>query len=149
MLNIRKATIDDIDILYDLIVGIAKHHNQEQYLLTTKESLVNDGFGASPKFGILLAEYHGEVAGYVSYTINYSIWAGANYLNIDDLFVWGNYRGKKIGEFLMLRVKEICKEDGIDRVRWEVQGDNLGAIKFYERLGAQMTNKGIFRWAIA
>ena len=69
-------------------------------------------------------------------------------MNIDDVFVLEEFRGKKIGEALMSRIKEICAEKRVNRVRWEVQLDNFGAIKFYERLGAEMTTKGIFKWTV-
>ena len=149
MISIRKASIEDIDILYELIVGIAKHHNQEQYVLTNKEEMLKSGFKETSKFGALIAEFDGKVAGYVSYTWNYSIWLGGDYMNIDDLFVWDEYRGKKIGEVLMLKARDICKKKNIDRISWEVEKDNLGAIKFYERLGAELNIKGMFKWSVS
>lgn len=148
MIDIKKATEEDIDVLYELIIGIAKHHDQEQYVLTNTKEMLQSGFGESSKFGALLAYFDDKVAGYVSYTWNYSIWSGEDYMNIDDVFVWDEFRGKKIGEALMLKAKEICKQKNINRIRWEVEKDNAGAIKFYERLGAQVDVKGIFKWSI-
>ncbi len=148
MLKIKRAAKEDIETLYHLIIGIAQHHDQEQYVLTNPEELRKAGFGENPRFGALIAEWDGEAVGYVSYTFNYSIWMGGVYLNIDDLFVWKKFRGKKIGEQLMLKIKEVGKEQGLSRIRWEVEQDNLGAIKFYEKLGAELTIKGIFRWNI-
>ncbi|MDN5202700.1 GNAT family N-acetyltransferase [Fulvivirgaceae bacterium BMA10] len=149
MINIRKATQEDIGTLYDLMIAIARHHGQEQYVLTNKEELLKSGFTEPSKFGALIAEFNGKVAGYVSYTWNYSIWLGGDYMNIDDLFVWEEYRGKQIGEKLMQEAKEICEKKNIQRIRWEVEKDNLGAIKFYERLGAEFKTKGIFKWSVA
>lgn len=148
MIDIKKATKEDIDILYELIIGIAKHHNQEHNVLTNKEEMLKSGFEASPKFNALLAYFDDKVAGYVSYTWNYSIWSGEDYMNIDDLFLWDEFRGKKIGEALMLKAKEICKQKNINRIRWEVEKDNAAAIKFYERLGAQVNISGICKWNI-
>ncbi|NRD73948.1 GNAT family N-acetyltransferase [Shewanella sp. VB17] len=148
MVTIRKATLSDIDIVYDLIIAIAKHHDQEQYVVTTKDELVNFGFGDTPSFGVLLAEMDGEVAGYCSYTWNYSIWLGSTYMNIDDVFVWEKFRGKQIGELLMLKAKEVCLAKRASRIKWAVEQDNLGAIKFYERLGANLDIKGLFRWDV-
>lgn len=148
MVIVREATISDIDILHDLIIAIAKHHNQEQFVVTTKEKLINSGFGAKPLYGALLAEVDGEVAGYCSYTWNYSIWLGSTYMSIDDVFVWEEFRGKKIGELLMLKAKEVCLSKGGSRIKWEVEKNNDGAIKFYERLGANFDIKGFFRWDI-
>lgn len=149
MVTVRGATISDIDILHDLITAIAKHHDQEHYVITDKEELSRSGFGDSPLFGVLLAESDGEVAGYCSYTWNYSIWLGATYMNIDDVFVWEEFRGRQIGENLMHKAREICLSYGASRIRWEVEPDNAGAIKFYERLGATIDLKGYFRWDVA
>lgn len=146
MVKIRKASKNDIDTLYDLIMGIAKFHDQEKYVITSKQEMLNSGFGESPKFGALIAEYNGQIAGYLSYTWNYSIWNGSDYMNLDDLFVWSEFRRQKVGLELMKYAKDICKDKNIGLIRWEVEKNNTKAIEFYKRLGAQITEKGIFRW---
>jgi len=143
---VREATLSDIDIVHELIIAIAKHHNQEQYVVTNKQELINSGFGSTPLFGVLLAEINGEVAGYCSFTWNYSIWLGSTFMNIDDVFVWEKFRGKRAGELLMLKAKKVCLAKGATRIKWEVEESNHGAIKFYERLGANLDIKGIFLW---
>jgi len=148
MVTVREATIADVDVVYDLIVAIAKHHDQEQYVVTDKAELRESGFGDRPSFGVLLAEVDGEVAGYCSYTWNYSIWFGSTYMNIDDVFVWEKFRGQQVGEELMLNAKSVCLAKGARRIKWEVEQDNHGAIKFYQRLGANVEIKGLFRWDV-
>jgi len=149
VVNVREAIISDIDTVYDLIIAIAKHHKQEQYIVTNKDELVKSGFVNNPSFGVLLAEVDGEVAGYCSYTWNYSIWLGATYMNIDDVFVWDKFRGQQVGEKLMLKAKEVCLAKGAIRIKWEVEQNNHGAIKFYKRLGANIDIKGLFRWDVS
>ncbi|OUS30715.1 GNAT family N-acetyltransferase [Thalassotalea sp. 42_200_T64] len=149
MVTIREATKSDVDIVHDLIIAIAKYHDQEQYVLTNKAELANSGFGNDPSFGVLLAEIDGEIAGYCSYTWNYSIWLGATYMNIDDVFVWEAFRGMQVGEKLMVKAKEVCLANGAGRICWQVEQDNHAAIKFYERLGANLDIKGFFRWDVA
>ncbi|GGX29320.1 GNAT family N-acetyltransferase [Aquimarina muelleri] len=48
----------------------------------------------------------------------------------------------------MNHAKDICKEKNISLIKWEVEKDNVRAIEFYNRLGAKITEKGIFRWNI-
>jgi len=146
MLEIRQAKSEDVDKIFDLILGIAKFHNQEQYVLTSKEKILEAGFGNEPKFEVLLAEFDGEIAGYLSYTWNYSIWNAMDYMNIDDLFVLEHFRGKKIGEEIMRMAKKVCLAKNINLIRWEVEISNAKAISFYQKLGANMTAKGIFKW---
>jgi GNAT superfamily N-acetyltransferase len=145
---VREATREDIDVIYDLIVGMASHQNQEHFITTDKRELLQAGFSESPDFGVFLAEVDGQVAGYLSYTWNYSIWLGSYYMNIDDVFVVEEFRNQKAGEALMLKARELCKNKGLSRIRWEVQKDNHRAIKFYEQLGAELNLKGVFRWTI-
>lgn len=148
MVTVKFATEKDIDIVYELILAIARHHDQQHYVVTNKEELLRSGFGYSSKFGVLLAEVDGEVAGYASYSWNYSIWLGASYMNIDDVFVWEAFRGQKVGEALMLKAKETCQLNGCERIKWEVEQDNHQAIKFYQRLGAEVDIKGVCRWQV-
>ena len=62
MVIIREATVADIDTLYSLIISIAEHHEQAQYVLTSKTELEQVGFSENSSFGALLAEVNGEIA---------------------------------------------------------------------------------------
>lgn len=149
MVIIREAKSSDIDKLYELIVAIARHHDQEQFVLTNKSELMRAGFGDNPEFGVLLAEVDGDIAGYCSYTWSYSIWLGGRYMYIDDVFVWEAFRGQKVGEALMLKAREVALSQGSSRIRWEVEQENHAAIRFYRRLGANIDIKGVCRWELA
>ncbi|MFC7049015.1 GNAT family N-acetyltransferase [Emcibacter nanhaiensis] len=148
MLTIREATVDDVDIVYDLIMAIARHHGQEQYVGTSREELRRAGFDEPARFGVLLAEVDGEVAGYVSWTVPYSIWRGREFMQIDDLYVREKFRGRKVGAALMREARVLCRAWGLAVMKWEVESDNHGAIRFYQKLGAEVTEKGICRWAV-
>ena len=146
MVTVREATLADVHVVYKLIVAIAKHHDQLQHVRTTPDSLRKAGFGRTPHFGALLAEVDGSVAGYASYTWNYSIWLGSHYMNIDDVFVYEQFRSQRVGKALMVKAKETCRARGCSKLRWEVQADNRRAIAFYEHLGAVVSAKGVFSW---
>lgn len=149
MTKVRHANSSDVDRIYDLILAIADHDGQSKYVKTNPSELLASGFGDSPNYGILLAEHNGSIVGFASFTINYSIWLGQKYMNIDDVYVDSNSRGLGIGEKLMQESKSHCDRIGISRIRWEVQTDNHNAIRFYERLGAQMIEKGVFTWDVS
>lgn len=149
MIEIKIADELDVDVFYELLLQEAQHHNSLQHVHTNLAELRRAGFGKEKKFGVLLATFDGEPAGYVSYTINYSIWLGADFVMVDDVFVTEKFRGKRIGEALMLRMKDLAKNAGYTRIRWGVESDNHGAIRFYERLGATLHTKGICTWDIA
>ncbi|MEX0313170.1 MAG: N-acetyltransferase family protein [Allomuricauda sp.] len=147
-IKIRKATSNDVDVLFDLITKIAEYHGQGQYIATNKEKLQDAGFGASPKYQALIAEINETPIGFLSYTWNYSIWSGAEFMNLDDLFVLESFRGQKVGWHLMQYAKSICQEMGVELIRWEVEKDNARAIEFYRDLGVDINIKGIFRWKL-
>ena len=145
---VRAATKEDSGTIYDLIIGLAQYHDQAQYVATSKAEIAVAAFGEQVAFGVLLAEIDGQVAGFTSYTWNYSIWQGQRYMNIDDVFVLEAFRGQKIGQALMLKAKEVCLAKGAGRIRWEVEQDNTSAIAFYRQLGATLDIKGVFHWDV-
>ena len=149
MITVREATRSDVDNIYGLLMALAEHHGQTDFVWTSKTELARAGFGDDPKFFVLLAEDDGAVIGFLSYTLDYSIWLGDRYMNIDDVYVEDGHRGRGVGEALMHQSREFCKVMGISRLRWEVEKDNDKAIRFYERLGAKYHEKGIFRWDTA
>lgn len=146
MIAVRQATTDDAESLYSLIVAIAEHHSQVRYVMTSPDELLAAGLGDESKFGALIADYDGATAGFLSFTIDYSIWLGCDYMRIDDVFVHSRFRGKCIGEALMKEARAYCERIGISRIKWEMQRDNAGARRFYERLGAEGEDKEVFTW---
>jgi len=149
MTKIRHAIAADIDRIYELLLAIADYHGQSQYVRTNPGELLRSGFGDESNFGVLLAEDSDAIVGYASYTINYSIWLGEKYVNVDDVYVDKNFRGLGLGEKLMRELSKYCGSIDVSRLRWEVETDNREAIRFYERLGAKMTKKGVFSWDIS
>ena len=134
-------------IILELITALAAHHGQTDSVETDADTLRSDGFGDGPKFGVLIAEVDGTVAGFLSYTICYSIWRGTSFMQIDDVFVHDEFRGKGVGEALMNESRRTCSRLGLSPIKWEVQPDNDAAIRFYDRLGACGYDKRLFKWA--
>ena len=143
---LREATEADVEALHRLIVAIAEHHDQREYVFVTAEDLRRDGFGSAPKFGAVLAEVDGALVGYATYTWNYGIWLGSTYMSVYDVYVSSSHRGLGIGEALMHRLQQVCAARGLHRMKWEVETENVAAIRFYERLGVKMPTKGLFYW---
>ena len=114
MVTVREATA------YNLMVAIAKDHNQEQYVVKNTDEFINSSSGDAPPFEVLLAEFEGEVAGYCSYTWLYSMGLELSFMNIDDLFVWKKFSGRQISEALMVKAKEVCLTKNASGIRWDV-----------------------------
>jgi len=59
-------------------------------------------------------------------------------LRIWDFLVDKGYRGRKLGKLLMLRVFDYAREKGMRSVFVETQTNNIGAVRFYERMGFEV-----------
>ena len=147
-MQIRQATEKDVPHLYELIMQLAQHHELIECVQTTPEELKNAGFSENPKFSAFVAEDEGSIAGFLSYTIVYSIWRGIDLMSIDDIFVREEFRNLKVGASLMNYAYKNCQERGIKRIKWGVLTDNHKAISFYKRLGATYSKKGTFVWQV-
>ncbi len=143
---IRKAKEKDCGQIFILIGELAKDHNQETYVQTIEHEIKKALIDSEKKVGVIVAEIDSQLIGYLSYTWNYSIWSGSDYMNIDDVFVQEKFRGHTIGKMLMLEANKIALENNVSKIKWEVEVDNDSAIKFYESLGATFSQKGIFKW---
>ena len=146
MASIRRATEADAAILLELIGALAEHHGLTEFVQADEKSLRAVGFSEDARFGALIGDVDGSVAGFLSYTICYSIWLGASFMQIDDVYVRDEFRGNGLGEALMRESHRTCKALGLSRIKWEVQPDNDAAIRYYEKLGATGYDKRLFRW---
>ena len=62
---------------------------------------------------------------------------------LDDLFVDPEYRGRKIGEKLINKMKEISKSKRWNLVRWITRDDNVRAKSLYNRVSVK-TNWDVY-----
>ena len=60
-----------------------------------------------------------------------------------ELYVAEQYRNQKVGEKLMLKLKEIAKEHHCTVIKWTVAPWNEKGMKFYERLGATQNTEWV------
>lgn len=136
MLTIRPTTVEDVPLLRTLICELAEFEHELSSVTIQEAELAEDGFGDNPRFDALIAEWHGEPAGYALFFDFYSSWTG-RHLFLEDLFVRTNYRGLGIGKALLGIVASIATERGCCALRWEVLGWNESAVNFYRSLGAE------------
>ena len=136
MLLIRPATIDDVVLLRTLIRELAEFEHELGSVTITENDLRRDGFGPTPRFRALLAEWDGLTAGYALFFAHFSTWAGAE-LFLEDLFVRERFRGKGIGSALLAVVARVARQENFCAMRWEVLDWNEKAIELYRGLGAE------------
>lgn len=145
-MEIRPAEAGDIPRLLVLMRALAAEEGSSGAMEADEASLLRDGFGPAPRWRAFVAADGPEVVGYVTFTIGYSIWAGRSTLLVDDVFVAAGHRGMDVGRNLLEAVGRTCTEEGHAFARWTVEPGNARAIRFYERMGAQLAWKGLCTW---
>ncbi len=136
--TIRPATIADLDTIFQLIQLKASFDGCPNSVQTTVAQLQQDLFGNPSLVSILLAEVEGEVIGFSSYHSIYSTFLAKPGIWLDDLYLKPAFRGQGIGRELMQRLGQIAQEKGCARIDWTVAETNLGGMKFYEAMGAEI-----------
>lgn len=143
MIKIRKAVAADMPAVWKLVYELAAYENAPEQVVTTPEQMVKDGFGENPIFHCLVAENtDNEVVAIALYYFGYSTWKG-KMLYLDDLVVTENFRRHRLGLQLFNELVEIAKAENAKLIRWQVLDWNIPAIRFYEKLGAEMDGEWI------
>jgi GNAT superfamily N-acetyltransferase len=137
MLVIRKAQPRDVPQILQFIRELAEYEKEPQSVIATEEDLLRDGFGHSPRYFCLMAEWGGAPAGFAFYFLTYSTWLGRVGLYLEDLFVRPQLRGNGIGKALLVELARIAVGEKCGRMHWQALDWNTPAIEFYERLGAK------------
>lgn len=117
---IRKATLKDIDFIYQM-----SSENLETSFL--KETL-KDYIESDQTYHVFCLE-EATLMGYMI------IWESASYGQIIDLVIDRKYRGKGLGLKMVNFAIDYFKSNGINIVSLEVKVSNHAAIKLYEKAG--------------
>ena len=142
MLRIRDAEPKDVGVILRLIHGLAEYERAAPGEVTATEAdLLRDGFGDTPRFHVVLAEWDGTAVGFAFYFFNYSTWQARMGLYLEDLFVVPECRGWGIGKALLVHLARIAVDKGCGRYQWQVLDWNEPAIQFYEAMGARVTRE--------
>jgi len=140
MLLIRNARVEDVPLLRVFIRELAAFERELEFCLIEEADLLQDGFGASPRFCALIAEWDGQPVGYALFFGCYSTWRGPG-LFLEDLFVRKEFRGKGIGKALLSSVASIAVQQNCYGMQWEVLDWNTPAIEFYKSLGVEFRDQ--------
>ena len=136
-MKLRKADAEDIPLILSLIRELAEYERAPSAVVCTEQDLRRDGFGPSPVFHVIVAEWNGEAAGMAFYFYNYSTWQGRSGIFIEDLFVRPRFRRKGIGRALMAKLAQTAIAEKCHGIRWEVLDWNKPAIEVYQHLGSK------------
>jgi GNAT superfamily N-acetyltransferase len=135
---LRAAELRDVAPIVQLIRELAAFERLEHLLQVTPERLRPHLFGEHPAAEAMVADVDGEVVAFALYFTNFSTFLAQPGLYLEDLFVRPSQRGRGIGSAMLKRLAALAVERNYGRFEWSVLDWNEGAIRFYERMGAQL-----------
>lgn len=144
MKNVRRATIDDLEVLAPLFDAYRQFYSQSPDVNGAREFLaarINNEESV-----IFIAELDGRAAGFVQlYPAFTSVGMRRTWI-LNDLFVAADARRHGLAELLMKRAHEMAAADDAAGVLLETQISNTGAQALYEKLGYQRNDVTWFYW---
>ncbi len=137
---IRSATPADVPLVLAFIRALADYEKLSGDATATEAQLHATLFppATAPAAHCVLAfADDGTPAGFAVFFFNYSTFLAKPGLYLEDLFVQPGFRGRGIGQALLLHLAKLANARGCGRMEWTVLDWNQPAIEFYESLGAR------------
>lgn len=146
MVNIRKATINDLKNIQELNNKLfnLERDNFDPTLVRnwplTKEGelyfedLIKNNY-------VIVAILNEEIIGYLAGSINEKgSYEEIAYGEINNMYINENNRGLGIGKKLIDNFKKYCKENNINNIKVEASAKNKNALNFYKKNGFEDFN---------
>ncbi len=142
--SIRKAEPRDVPQMLALVRELAIFEKEPEAVTVTEAAMLDAGFGEKPVWWGWVAEGSDDedprLVGIAVCYERYSTWRGrVGYL--EDIVVTDSVRGQGIGEKLFKACAAEAVKRGYHHLAWQVLDWNEGAIRFYKRLGAELSSE--------
>lgn len=134
--QIKAAKKVDIPQIVEMIREFAAFEKLSDYCEVTEETLTNAMFGENSCIEGLTAFDADAAIGYALFYENFSSFRGQRGFYLEDLYLKPAYRGRGIGEALLVELARIAKSRKFARIDFLVLDWNEAAVKFYKKLGA-------------
>lgn len=132
-IRIEKATKNDSGIILACIKGLAEHVGQSDMVTATQEDIENRIFSDSSHVEVLIAYIENKPAGFILYYKTFSTFKASFGLYVEDLFIFPEFRNRRIGSKLFQQVIEIGRVQNFRKVEWYVNNKNKEALEFYKQ----------------
>lgn len=139
---VRTGTSADVPQVMQLVRELALYERAPHEVTNTEELMLEDGFGASPVFGLFVAEQDGRIVGIALHYIRYSTWKG-KMLYLEDIVVQESLRGQKIGARLFEECMRHCIAMNYAGMVWQVLDWNEPALNFYKKYNALLDGEWV------
>jgi GNAT superfamily N-acetyltransferase len=139
--RIAPAVPADVADLHALIRALAEFEKLSPACVSTEADMADALFGPHPAAEALIARETANpapAAGFALFFHTFSTFLGRRGLWLEDLFVRPEHRGAGLGRALLVALAQLAHERRCGRFEWAVLDWNVGAIGFYESLGAKI-----------
>lgn len=138
--DIRPIKLEEINVVFDLLVELARHEKIEDRLKITPKKMEEELFGAKADWSCLVVTTTDDEI------IGFSLFSFANInrsfnqtplIHIDDIFIKSEYRKLGLGKKLLEAIAIKANESGVDRMELWCLRDNYLGQSFYNKLNAR------------
>ena len=136
-LTVRPMRPEDATHVVAMVHGLARDTGADVVPKLTAQGLI----GNSDLIDVTIAEDANVILGACLTLLTYSTWRDAKGLYVVDLFIDGKARNQGIGVMLLREAARRSRAKGARFIKLEVYDTNVGAARFYERLGFVKNDK--------
>jgi GNAT superfamily N-acetyltransferase len=135
--QIRPASEDDVQLLFDLILELAAYEKLADEVAGDAEVLRRSLFEERAAEALLLETADGEAVGYAIFFTTFSTFECRSGIWLEDVYVRPEHRRGGIGRAVMEHLAQLALERGHVRLDWVALEWNEPALDFYAKLGAR------------
>jgi len=139
MITIRKATIEDLPVLFEFEQGVLRAERPMDETLKLKNTYYYDipNLIEDSSVELVIAELDGVIAGcgYAKIKKARDCFQFDQFSYLGFMFTKEDYRGRGVNKKIMNYLYDWSFSKGINEVRLEVYPTNIPAIKAYEKSG--------------
>ena len=146
--TIRRAEARDVPGMLSLVKELAAFEKEPDAVTVSEQHMLDAGFGPDAVWWGWVAEERSEGGGEATMLgialcyERYSTWRG-RVAYLEDIVVTEAARGQGIGDRLFKACAAYALENGFAHMSWQVLDWNEGAIRFYERAGAELSHEWV------
>lgn len=138
---VRAAIPEDIPAIYQLLSAFANDQGVESSFHLTEERLAH--LVESHGLDALLSTHNDKIVGVITFYETVSTFLGVIGLHIEDMYISKDFQRMGIGKQFMDAMIDETKRRGFKKLSWQALRDNMGAIQFYQKMGALQDNNWI------
>lgn len=148
-MRIRRVAPADLEALLLLCREHAAFEGATYVERGQRQALPAALFGAVSALHGWVVEDGGELAGYMTATLDYATWDARRFVHMDCLYLRPAYRRAGLGRRFIEELRRFAAAQGCAEIQWQTPADNAEAIAFYRRMGARGKTKQRFHLEVA